>query len=93
MFLKPTKSKILTSGAKNISSLQMKGTCQLTVETGTKIITALFYVIDSNSHNLLTGACAIELDLIFLPRTISDKRDKPTKLHELSVVKLKANNK
>ena len=63
--MKPTKSKILTSGAKNVSSLQMKGTCQLTVETGTKIITALFYVIDSNSHNLLTGACAIELDLIF----------------------------
>ena len=71
----------------------MKGTRQLTVETGTKITTALFYVIDSNSHNLLTGACAIELDLICLPLTISDKR---TKLQEASVVKekiVKANNK
>ena len=36
-FLKPTKTKILTNGAKNVSSFQMKGTCQLTVETGTKI--------------------------------------------------------
>ena len=74
----------------------MKGTCQLTVETGKKITTALFYVIDSNSHNFLTGACAIELDLICLPRTISYKRDKRTKLQEVSVVKekiVKANNK
>ena len=80
MFLKPTKTKILTYGAKNVSSLPMKGKGKLTVETGTKITTALFYVINSNSHNLLTGACAIELDLICLPRTISDKRDKRTKL-------------
>ena len=74
----------------------MKGTCQLTVETGTKITEALFYVIDSNSQNLLTGACAIELYLICLPRTIFDKRDKRTKLQEVSVVKekiVKANNK
>ena len=62
LFLKPTKTKILKYGAKNISPLQMKGTCQLTVETATKITTALFYVIDSNSYNLLTGTCAIELD-------------------------------
>ena len=48
LFLKPTKTRILTYGAKNVSSLQMKGTCQLTVKTGTKITTALFYVIDSN---------------------------------------------
>ena len=47
------------------------------------------YVIDSNSHNLLTGACAIELDLICLPRTTSDKRDKRAKLQEVSVVKEK----
>ena len=74
----------------------MKGTCQLTVETGTKITEALFYVIDSNSQNLLTGACAIELYLICLPRTIFDKRDKRTKLQEVFVVKekiIKANNK
>ena len=74
----------------------MKGTCQLTVEAGTKITTTLFYVIDSNSHNLLTGTCAIELDLICLPRTTSDKRDERTKLQEVSVVKekiVKANNK
>ena len=64
----------------------MKGTCQLNVDTGTKITTALFYVIDSNSHSLLTRACAIELDLICLPRTISDKCDKCTKLQEVSVV-------
>ena len=55
LFLKQTKTKILTYGAKNVSSLQMKCTCQLTLETGTKITTALLYVIDSNSHNLLTG--------------------------------------
>ena len=67
----------------------MKGTCQLTVETGTKITTALFYVTDSNSHNLLTGACAIELDFIFLPRITSNKRDERTKLREVSVVKKK----
>ena len=54
--------------------------------TGIKITTALFYVIDSNSHNFLSGACAIELDLTCLPRTISDKR---TQLQELSVVKEK----
>ena len=42
LFLKPTKTKILTYGAKNVSSLQMKGTCQLTVKTGTKITTAFF---------------------------------------------------
>ena len=96
LFLKPTKTKILTYGAKNVSSLQMKGTCQLTVETGTKINTALFYVTDSNSHNLLNGACTFELDLICLPRTTSDKRDERTKLQEVSVVKekiVKANNK
>ena len=96
LFLKPTKAKILTYGAKNVSSLQKKGTCQLTVETGTKITAALLYVIDSNSHNLLTRACAIELYLICLPCTISDKRDKRTKLQEVSVVKekiVKANNK
>ena len=58
----------------------MKDTCQLNVEKGTKIATALFYVIDLNSHNLLTGACAMELDLICLPRKTSDKRDKRTKL-------------
>ena len=40
LFLKPTKIQILTYGAKNVSTLQMKGTCQLTVETGTKIIRA-----------------------------------------------------
>ena len=61
MFLKPTKTRILTYGAKNVFSLQMKGTCQLTVETGAKITAALFYVIDSNSHTPLPGACAIEL--------------------------------
>ena len=69
--------------------LQMKGTCQLTVETGTKIAAALFYVIDSNSNNLLTGACTIELDWICLPCTISDKRNKRSKLQEASVVKEK----
>ena len=42
LFLKPTRTKILTYGAKNVSSLQMKGTCQLTVKTGTKITTAFF---------------------------------------------------
>ena len=55
LFLKPTKTQILTHGAKNVFSLQMKDTCQLTVETGTKITKALFHVTDSNSHNLLTG--------------------------------------
>ena len=67
----------------------MKGTCQLTVDIGTKITTALFYAIDSNSHNLLTGACAIELDLICLLHAISEKCGKRTKLHEVSVVKEK----
>ena len=67
----------------------MKGTCQLTVETGTKITIALFYIIDSNSHNLLTGAHATELDLICLPRTTSDKRDQRTKLQKVFVVKEK----
>ena len=89
LFLKSAKTKTLTYGAKNVSSLQMKGTCQLTFETGTKITAALFYVIDSNSHKLLTGACAIELDLISLHCTISGKRDKRTKLQEVSVVKEK----
>ena len=69
--------------------MQIKGTCQLTVETGIKTTTALFYAIDSNSHNLLTGACAIELNLTCLPRTISDKRDKRTQLQEVSVVREK----
>ena len=87
--MKSAKTKTLTYGAKNVSSLQMKGTCQLTFETGTKITAALFYVIDSNSHKLLTGACAIELDLISLHCTISGKRDKRTKLQEVSVVKEK----
>ena len=94
--MKPTKTKILTHGARNDSSLQMKDTCQLTVETGKKITAALFYVIDSNSHNLLTGACAFELDLTCLLRTTSEKRDERTKLQEVSVVKekiVKANNK
>ena len=67
----------------------MKGTCQLTVDIGTKITTALFYAIDSNSHNLLTGTCAIELDLICLLHAISEKCGKRTKLHEVSVVKEK----
>ena len=89
MFLKPTKTKILTYGAKNVSSFQIKGTCQLTVETGTNITIALFYVIDSNSHNLVTGARATDLDLICLPRTTSGKRDKRTKLQEVFVVKEK----
>ena len=89
LFLTLTKTKILTYGAKNVSLLQMKGTCQLNVDTGTKITTALFYVTDSNSHNFLTGACAIELDLICLPRTISNKRGKCTKLQEVSVVEEK----
>ena len=96
LFLTPTKTKILTHGAKKVSSLQMKGTCQFTVETGTKITTALFYVIDSNSLKHLIGAGAIELDLICLPRTTSDKRDERTKLQEVSVVKEKiveTNNK
>ena len=87
LFLKPTKTKILRYSAKNVSSLQMKDTCQLTVKTGAKITTALFYVIDSNSHYLLTGACAIELDLICLPRTTSEKCDERTKLQEVFVLK------
>ena len=44
----------------------------------------------------MTGACAIELDLICLTRTTSDKRDERTKLQEVPVVKekiVKANNK
>ena len=74
----------------------MKGACQLTVETGKKISTDLFYVTHSISHNLLTGACATEPYLICLPRTISDKDDKRTKLQEVSLVKekiVKANSK
>ena len=68
LFLKQTKTKILSYDAKNVSSLQMKGTYYLTVKTGSKITTALFYVTDSSSHNLLTGVCATELDLICLPQ-------------------------
>ena len=94
LFLKPTKTK--TYGAKTVPSLQIKSTPQLVVETGTNITRALLYVTDLISHSLFTGACAIELDLIYLPCTISDKRDKHTKLQEVSVVKekiVKANNK
>ena len=35
----------------------------------------------------MTGAYAIELDLVCLPRTTSDKRDERTKLQEVPVVK------
>ena len=78
------KTKILTYGAKKVSSLQIKSK-NLTVETGTKFTAALFYVTDSNSHNLLTGECVIELYLICLHRTTSDKRDKCATLQEVSV--------
>ena len=84
LFLKPTKSKILTHGAINVSSLQRKDICQLNIERGKKDTTALLYVIDLNSHNLFIGACVIEL-----PRTSSEKRDKRNKLQEVSVVKVK----
>ena len=69
--------------------MQIKGTCQLTVKTGANITTALFYVIDSNLNNLLTGACATELDFICLPHTTSEKRDERAKLQAVSVVKEK----
>ena len=68
----------------------------LTVETGTKFTAALFYVTDSNSHNLLTRECVIELYLICLHRTTSDKCDKCATLQEVSVAKekkVKANRK
>ena len=92
MFLKPKKeTKILTYGAKKVSSLQIKSK-NLTVETGTKFTAALFYVTDSNSHNLLTGECAIELYLICLHHTTSDKRDDSAKLQEMYVANEKKCN-
>ena len=79
LFLKPTKcQKCLFFANERHMSINCRNRY--------KAVVALFYVIDSNSHNLLTGVCAIELDLICLPRTISDKRDKRTKC-VLSVLK------
>ena len=80
MFLKPKKPKILTYGAKKTFIIANKLS-----KTGTKFTTAFFYVTDSNSHNLLTGECAIELYLICLHHTTSDKRDDSAKLQEMYV--------
>ena len=54
LIFEANKNQNFNIWCQNVSSLQMKGTCQLTVEAGTKITIALFYVIDSNSYNLLT---------------------------------------
>ena len=49
----------------------------------------MFYVTDSSSHNVLTGERAIELHLICLHHTTSNKHDECAKLQEESVVKVK----
>ena len=49
----------------------------------------MFYVTDSSSHNVLTGERAIELHLICLRHTTSNKRDERAKLQEEFAVKVK----
>ena len=72
---------------KKRSSLQIN--CRKLVQSSLKLF---FYVTDSNSHNLLTGECAIELYLICLHHKTSDKRDDSAKLQEMYVANEKKCN-
>ena len=65
LHLKPTKTKIVAYGQSE-NHLKIKGACYLTLETESKITTDIFYVIDTKAKNLLTGKCAVDLDLIYV---------------------------
>lgn len=75
LLLRKSKTKIVTYGQAE-SSLEIKGTCYLTLETASKITTDIFYVVNTKAKNLLKGNCAIELDLICLKN--SEVKIQPT---------------
>ena len=65
--LQRTATKILTYRTTQ-QTLKVKGKVDILVETGTKITTEQFYVIDTESKNLLSGETALKLNLLHMPQ-------------------------
>ena len=65
LHLKTTKTKIVPYGQSE-NCLKIEGICYLTLETSSKFTTDKFYVVHRKAKNLLTGSCAIALNLLSL---------------------------
>ena len=62
LHLKTTKTKIVSYGQPE-NCLKIEGICYLTLETSSKLTTDKFYVVNTKAKNLLTGSCAIAVNL------------------------------
>ena len=62
LHLKTTKTKIVLY-RQSENCLKIKGICYLTLETSSKLTTDKFYVVNTKAKNLLTGSCAIAVNL------------------------------
>ena len=65
LHLKTTKTKIVPYGQSE-NCLKIEAVCYLTLETSSKFTTDKFYVVHRKAKNLLTGSCAIALNLLSL---------------------------
>ena len=65
LHLKKNKTKIVPYGQSE-NCLKIEGICYLTLETSSKFTTDKFYVVHRKAKNLLTGSCAIALNLLSL---------------------------
>ena len=63
LHLKTTKTKIVPYGQSE-NCLKIEGVCYLTLEISSKFTSGKFYVANTKAKILLTGSCAIALNLL-----------------------------